>query len=174
MSAAGPQERAAQRELLSRHARQSGGAVLYDDAGSLLVDVPSGKTLPLDWTRVAAVAERTNRETGRPYLLLQRDDGTQLAIGEVGVAFPPVAATDAAGQLPEAVCFRDLVTAEGQLTHFLLDHPDEQPGPQHLLLFMFCLAVVEGARRAGFDVSAEERRLERVIGELEARRAGAG
>ncbi len=39
-----------------------------------------------------------------------------------------------------------------------------------MALFLFCLAVVDGARAAGFDVSSEERRLERVLGELEARR----
>jgi hypothetical protein len=32
--------------------------------------------------------------------------------------------------------------------------------------------VVDGARAAGFDVSAEERRLDRLLGELEARRRG--
>jgi hypothetical protein len=166
--------RAAQRELVARHARQSGGAVHYDDGAALLVDLFSGKSVPVEWPRVAAVAERTNRETGRPYLVLQRDDGSQLVVADVGVAFPPVASGDALGSLPDAVCFRDLVTAEGQLTHFLLDHPDETPSGQHVLLFLFCLAVVEGARRAGFDVSPEERRLERVLGELEARRTGGG
>jgi hypothetical protein len=31
---------------------------------------------------------------------------------------------------------------------------------------------VDGARAAGYDVSAEERRLERLLNELEARRSG--
>jgi len=37
---------------------------------------------------------------------------------------------------------------------------------------MFCLAVVDGARDAGFDVGPEERRLERILNELETRRRG--
>ena len=37
---------------------------------------------------------------------------------------------------------------------------------------IFCLAVVDGARAVGFDVGPEERRLERILDELEARRRG--
>jgi hypothetical protein len=74
--------------------------------------------------------------------------------------------------LPAAVCLRDLAGAEAQLTHFLRDHPGERPERAHVDLFLFCLAVVDGARAAGFDVAREERRLERILGELEARRRG--
>ena len=38
--------------------------------------------------------------------------------------------------------------------------------------FLFCLAVVDGARDVGFDVGPEERRLERILAELEARKRG--
>ena len=120
------------------------------------------------WARGAALS-------GRPYLVLVYEDGRQLVVADVGLAFAPAtAATGPIPDLPPVVCFRDLAGAEGRLSHFLLDHPDEEPGPSILALFLFCLAVVDGARAAGFEVSAEERRLERVLGELEARRkAGA-
>lgn len=164
-------DRADQREVLERFARAHPGSVLYD--GATLLDVASGKALPLDWRRVASLEERRDADTGRPYLALRRDDGGEIAIAEQGLVFPP--ATDSTGPLPglpRAVCFRDLARAEGQLSHFLLDHPGEAPEPGHVSLFMFCLAVVDGARAAGFDVAREERRLEAVLNELEARRRG--
>jgi len=150
-------------------------AVLYDRDRGILLDVFAGKALPADWPRIDSVHERRNSETGRPYLVLTRDDGRQIVLADVGVAFSPVtAASGPIPDLPSVVCFRDLAGAEGRLTHFLLDHPEEEPGPSHVALFLFCLAVVDGARAIGFDVSAEERRLERLLGEMEARRKAGG
>ncbi len=150
-------------------------AVLFDRERGMLLDVFSGKALAADWPRVEALHERRNADTGRPYLLLQREDGRQLVLADVGIAFAPLtAATGPLPDLPSVVCFRDLAGAEGRLTHFLEEHPDDEPGPSHVALFLFCLAVVDGARAVGFDVSDEERRLERVLGELEARRKAGG
>jgi hypothetical protein len=172
MTSAAP-DRAAQRALLERFARERPAGVAYDPASSTLVDVFSGKALRLDLAGVAAVEERTDRDTGRPYLAVLRDDGAEIALSDAGLAFAPsTAATGALEGLPRAVCFRDLASAEARLGHFLLDHPGERPERAHLSLFAFCLAVVDGARAAGFDVSAEERRLERLLGELEDRGRG--
>lgn len=162
---------AARRALLERFARERPSSVLFDAASGTLLDVFSGKSLALDPARLAAVEERVDRDTGRPYLTLRRDDGVEIAVADQGIAFAPVTgATGPLEGLPGAVCFRDLAGAEGRLAHFLLDHPGEPPDRAHLALFLFCLAVVDGARAAGFDVSAEERRLERLLGELEARK----
>ena len=150
-------------------------AVLYDRDRTVLLDLFSGKVLPADWPRIDSVHERRNSETGRPYLVLVRDDGRQIVLADVGIAFAPM--TSASGpipDLPSVVCFRDLAGTEARLTHFLLDHPEEEPGPSHVALFLFCLAVVDGARAVGFDVSTEERRLERILGEMEARRKAGG
>ena len=163
------------RPRLQRAAAEAPGAVLYDAERDLLVDLHSGKALAVDWGSVAALHERRNAGSGRPYLLLVRGDGRQLVVADVGLAFAPAtAATGPVPDLPEVVCFRDLAAAEGRLTHFLLDHPDEEPGPSHVALFLFCLAVVDGGRAAGFDVGPEERRMERILGELEARRKAGG
>ena len=173
MTAPVPPDRAPRRALLERFARARPGALLYDPSSSSVVDVFSGKTLPVDLGRVEAIEERVDRESGRPYLAVRRDDGAELALADAGIAFAP--ATTATGPLdglPRAVCFRDLAAAEARLTHFLLDHPGEAPERGHVELFLFCLAVVDGAREAGFDVSAEERRLDRLLGELEARKKG--
>lgn len=172
MNAAG-QDRAAQRALLERFARERPASVAYDPASGTLLDVFSGKSLALDLAGVASIEERADRDTGRPYLSVRRADGAEIALADQGIAFAP--ATGGTGPLeglPAAVCFRDLAGAEGRLTHLLLDHPGEPPDRAHLGLFLFCLAVVDGARAAGFDVSAEERRLERLLGELEARKRG--
>jgi hypothetical protein len=168
-----PADRAAQRALLERSVRFRPGAVLYDVATSTLLDVGSAKALPLDWARVAAVEERADATTGRPYCAIRLESGIEIALADQGIAFPPVTAgTGPLDGLPPAVCFRDLAAAEGRLEHFLLDHPGEKPERSHVALFLLCLAIVDGARAAGFDVSAEERRLERLLGELEARRRG--
>lgn len=168
-----PADRAAQRALLERSVRVRPGSVLWDGATSTLFDVASGKSLPLDWARVAAVEERADVETHRPYCALRLDSGVELAVADQGIVFPPVTAgTGPLEGLPRAVCFRDLDAAEGRLEHFLRDHPGERPERAHVSLFLLCLAIVDGARAAGFDVSPEERRLERLLAELEARRRG--
>ncbi|HEX9401148.1 MAG TPA: hypothetical protein VF912_13640 [Anaeromyxobacter sp.] len=170
---AGPVDRAAQRALIERSVRTRPGSVLYDQATSTLLDVFSGKVFPLDLARLVAVEERTDAATRRPYLALGLESGVEIALADAGIAFPPVtAATGPLEGLPPAVCFRDLAAAEGRLEHFLVDHPGEPPERGHVALFLLCLAVVDGARSAGFDVSPEERRLERLLGELEARRRG--
>lgn len=166
-----PADRAAQRVRVERFAHEHPGSVLYD--GTHLLDVASGKSLPLDWRGIAGLEERRDAVTGRSYLALRRDDGSEVALADQGVVFPPVTtATGPLDGLPAAVCFRDLSQAEARLAHHLVDHPGEPPEPGHVALFLFCLAVVDGARAAGFDVSAEERRLEAVLNELEARRRG--
>jgi hypothetical protein len=164
-------DRAAQRALLERAARARPGSVLWDAASSTLLDVFSGKALSLELARVAAVEERTDAATGRPYAAVLLDSGVEIAVADQGVAFPPVtAATGPLDGLPAAVCFRDLASAEGRLEHFLRDHPGEPAAPEHVSLFLLCLAVVDGARAAGFEVSPEERRLDALLAELEARR----
>ncbi len=166
-----PADRAAQRARVERFAQEHPGSVLYD--GATLLDVASGKSLPLDWRRVSGLEERRDAVSGRPYLALRRDDGVEVAIAEQGVVFPPATtSTGPLAGLPAAVCFRDLAQAEARLTHFLVDHPGQPPEPGHVSLFLLCLAVVDGARAAGFDVAREERRLESLLGELESRRQG--
>lgn len=166
-------DRAAQRAVVERSVRSRPGSVLYDGATSTLLDVASGKALPLDWARVASVEERADAETRRPYCAILLESGIEIAVADQGVVFPPsTAGTGPVEGLPRAVCFRDLSAAEGRLEHFLRDHPGERPERAHVMLFLLCLAVVDGARAAGFDVAAEERRLEGLLQALEARKRG--
>lgn len=166
-------ERAEQRSLVERYARARPSALLLDPAGPEILDVFSGKALPLDWGRVARVAELRNADTGAPYLALLRDDGRQVILADVGVAFEPLTASTGPLQgLPPVVCFRDFAATEARLTHALVDHPEEPPDRGHVDLLLFLVALVDGARAVGFDVSREERRLEALLREIEARRSG--
>jgi hypothetical protein len=166
-------DRSTARALIERFVRERPGSLLHDPSADAVLDVGSGKILALDWTRVTAVEERRDRVTGRPWLALERDDGRMVALADQGIAFAPeTAATGPLEGLPSAVGFRDLAAAEARLSHFLLDHPGEPPEGAHVTLFLFLLAGIDGARAVGFDVSTEERRLERILGELEARRRG--
>ena len=162
---------------VEHYVRMNPGGILYDPGASQLIDIFSGKTISLDWRRIGEVSERTNSETGKPYLVLVRDDATQIVLTDVGVAFAPIAPADMAElqrDMPAAVCFQDYAHAAGKLAHFLLDHPDDPPGREHVTSVMFCLAVLAGARAVGFEVAGEERQVERLLAALEARgRAGA-
>jgi hypothetical protein len=165
-------DRAAQRDLVERYVRERPAALLLDPAGPVLHDVFSGKVLTVDWGRVEGVARGQNRDTGAPYLALLRDDGRQVILADVGIAFEPIqTSTGPLPGLPAVVCFRDFAAAASRVEHVLVDHPDDPVTRDHLDLFLFLLAVVDGARAVGFDVSREERRLERILGEIEARRS---
>jgi hypothetical protein len=158
---------------VERFLRERPQAVLYDPTASVLLDVASGKPLPLDWSLLTGLGDGVDADTKRPYLLLSREDGQMLALADQGIVFAPsTASTGPIAGLPNAVCFQDLARAESQLEHYLRDHPDEPPGQSHVSIFAFCLAVVDGARNVGFDVSREERRLEQLLKALEGRRQG--
>ena len=175
---AGPRlvrDRPAQQALVLAFARARPEALLLDATTPALLDVFSGKTLPLDWARIDTVAEARNRDSGAPYLALLRDDGRQVILADVGVAFAPsVAGSGPLPGLPSVVCFRDFAATAARIEHLLVDHPGEPVTRDHLDLFLFLVALVDGAREVGFDVGREERRLERILGEIEARSAGAG
>ncbi len=165
-------DRPAQRTLLERFVRERPAALLLDSVSPAVMDVFSGKQLPLDWAGIEAVAEARNRDSGAPYLALLRDDGRQVILADVGVAFEPLTAgTGPLPGLPQLVCFRDFAATAGRIEHLLVDHPGEPMTRDHLDLFLFLVAVVDGARAVGFDVGPEERRLARILGEIEARSA---
>lgn len=166
-------DRAAQKAQVERYVRERPAALLLDADAPSVLDVGAGKVLPLDWRRVARVAAMAQADTGAPYLVLLRDDGRQVILADVGVAFEPLtASTGPLPGLPPVVCFRDFAAVEARLTHALLDHPDDAVDRGHLDLLLFLIALVDGARAVGFDVSREERRLEALAGEIEARRTG--
>jgi uncharacterized protein YbjT (DUF2867 family) len=146
-------------------------AVLYDEIGGRLLDVFSGKSVPVGWARIVDVVERATRDTGEPYLILLRDDGVQIVLAPAGVAF--ALNTRNSGPLPGAppvVCLRDYHRLRERLDHVLRDHPEEKPGAVLLDMVRFAIAILDGARAVGLDVGTEEKALERCVVELEQRR----
>jgi hypothetical protein len=141
---------------------------LWDAERALLVDVFSGKSLRLE--RVRDVVEKRAADTGESYLVVVRDDGRQLALASAGVAFPPDARNVGALPLPPVVCWRDFANVAGRVAHVLEAHPDEPPSRELGDMLLYCIALVDGARTAGFEVGDEERRLESLLATLERRR----
>jgi len=147
--------------------------VLYDDTSAILLDVASGKRLKLNWAALAGFEEKVHPETQEPYLVLLFDDGTQLALVDPGgVAFAPsIANSGPVENLPAVVCLRDFLMLKQRVDHYLYDHPDEPPPRECLNLIMICIATLDGARAAGFDVGDLEGELEKSLDEVERRTA---
>src|SRR5512145_1888814 len=118
-------DRPAAQARVERFVRERPQAVLYDPTAAVLLDVPSGKPLPLDWSILTGIGDGVDADTTRPYLILQREDGRALALADQGIVFAPsTASTGLIAGMPNAVCFQDLARAEAQLDHYLRDHPD--------------------------------------------------
>jgi len=145
--------------------------VLYDDTSAILLDVASGKRLKLNWAALAGFEEKIHPETQEPYLVLLFDDGAQLALVDPGgVAFAPsIANSGPVENLPAVVCLRDFLMLKQRVDHYLYDHPDEPPPRECLNLIMICIATLDGARAAGFDVGDLEGELEKSLDEVERR-----
>lgn len=155
--------------LIAEHCTKPPRSVLYDPDADLLLDVASGKTLKLAGT-LKAVEARTDPQTTRPYLALVLGDGRPLALADAGIAFAPgFVNTGPLAELPGAVCWKDFHSLLQQLKHELYGHPDLAPSGATVRVLMCCLAIVDGARDAGFDVGPEERELEWHLRELERR-----
>ncbi|MHB8877043.1 MAG: hypothetical protein ACYC8T_25385 [Myxococcaceae bacterium] len=147
-----------------------GSAVLFDETGPSLLDVPSGKVLPLPLSSLRGVEEKQDAQTGKLYLRLEFGDGRQLALTAAGVAFAALFAnTGPLPELPPAVCWSDFSSLLGKLKHELYGHPDREPTRDTAKLLLCCIAVLDGARAAGFEVGPEEQDLEANLRELEKR-----
>lgn len=160
----------AKRERIRAHCARPPRSVLYDEDASLLLDLASGKTLAVPDSSIQSIEERTDNKTARPYLALLLEDGRALALTEAGLAFAPAFTnTGVLEELPVAVCWNDLHTLVQQLKHELYGHPEVGPGAATVRVLMCCLAIVDGARAAGFEVGREEQELEWHLKELERR-----
>jgi len=145
-------------------------AVLFDEHGESLFDVSGVKTLPLRAGDLQSVESREDKDTRQPYLRLWLGDGRQIALTAAGIAFAPdFRNTGPLQDLPEAVCFRDYRGLLERLKHDLYGHQDQPPTRATVRLLQMCIAIVDGARRMGFDVGREERELETHLTELEKR-----
>ena len=162
-----PQDKA---EQIRRWCAAHPGTVLFDPAAHIVHDVFSGKSLKLDLGAVTALEEKVNAEQGGSYLALTFETGFGLALAAPGLVFAPDATnTGPLASLPQAVCLRDFAAVSGKLRHILNDHSEEAPTREELDMTLFCIAVLDGARRVGLEVGREEQELEALLATLEQR-----
>lgn len=161
-------ERSEKLALIRAHCSKPPHAVLFDETGESLFDVRSVKTLPLKADALISVSSERDKTSGEPWLRLRYEDGRELALTAAGIAFAPdFSNTGPLEELPAAVCFADLALLEQRVRHPLEAHPDEKPPREVVKLVMAGIAIVDGARNAGFDVSKEERTLEALLSAVE-------
>jgi hypothetical protein len=147
--------------------------VLYDEPESTFLDVVSGKRIKIAWRDLKGFEEKIHPETNDAYIVLLFENGNQLALVDPGgVAFAP--STENTGplqNLPPVVCLRDFFTLKNRVDHYLYDHAEEPPPRECLDLVMICIATLDGARKAGFDVGDLEGELEKSLDEIERRKS---
>jgi hypothetical protein len=141
-----------------------------DDArGAQLLEAGTGKTLRLHWDEIAAASLRDNPVRATPYLVLLFADGRQVALADVGFAFAPsTVSTGPLPDLPATFCFRDFRHLAAGAEALLGEDGRER---EAIAAVMLGIALLDGARAAGFDVSREERELEGLLRRLEERGA---
>jgi len=141
-----------------------------DDArGAQLFEVGTGKALRIRWDEVTAASLRDNPTRPNPYLVLLFADGRQVALADVGFAFAP--STVSSGPLPDlpaTFCFRDFRHLAAGAEALLGEDGRER---EAIAAVMLGIALLDGARAAGLDVSREERELEGLLRRLEERGA---
>ncbi|MHB1845472.1 MAG: hypothetical protein ACYCWW_11635 [Deltaproteobacteria bacterium] len=165
-------ERSEVSETIRRWCAAHPGSVLFGPgpgpSEATLFDVFSGKSLAFDPGTVTSLEERQNRETGGSYLSIGFDDGRALALAGPGLAFAPDPRNSGPlASLPSAVCLRDFAAVTGKLRHILDAHRDEGVTREELDMAMFCIALLDGARAIGLEVSREEATVEALLTRLE-------
>jgi hypothetical protein len=146
-------------------------AVLYDDESASLLDVASARSVRLPWSELQGFEEKIHPETRDGYIVLLFEDGRQLALADPGgVAFAPSTVNSGpVDNLPAAVCLRDFYALLQRVNHHLYEHAGEALPRECLDSIMMCIAILDGARAAGFDVGDLEGELEKSLNEVERR-----
>ncbi len=138
-----------------------------DGRGARLFEPASGKELHVAWGDLSQVTEKTTPLRPSAYLVLIWNDGRQVALADVGFAFAPsIVSTGPLPDLPQTFCFRDFRHLSKGIEDLLAEEGREMEALSAILL---CIALLDGARAAAFDVSREERRLEALLRTLEQR-----
>jgi hypothetical protein len=161
------------RERVKAWAEKHSHVVLYDDESSVLMDVASGKSLRLAWGDVKGLEEKVHPETRDIYLVILLESGLQIALADPGgVAFAPSEVhAGPVKDLPPVACLSDFHLLKQRMDHYLYAHPEEPPPRECLDLVMICIAILDGARLVGFDVSDLEGELDKSLREIERRKA---
>lgn len=159
--------------LIRAHCARPPHAVLFDETGETLFDVRAVKTLPLRADDLVLVSPERDKDSKDAWLRLRYEDGRELGLTAAGIAFAPdFTNSGPQEELPPAVCFADLALLEQRIRHPLELHPEDKPSRDIVRLVMCAIAIVDGARAAGFDVSKEERTVEALLSAVEQRVRG--
>src|SRR3954470_24414483 len=138
-----------------------------DDGGVQLLETGTGKALRLRWEDLRDAVLRRNPLRPAPYLVLVFHDGRQVALADVGFAFAPsIASTGPLPDLPGTFCFRDFRHLSQAVEGLLEEDGREREALSALLL---AIALLDGARAAGFEVGSEEQKLSGLLRRLEER-----
>src|SRR5258708_5132167 len=142
-------------------------AAVEEGEGARLCERGSGKELRLRWDELAEVQEKQSALRSGPYLVLAFHDGRQVALADVGFAFAPSTVnTGPLPELPETFCFKDFRHLSQGVETLLQEEGREKEALGGILL---CIALLDGARAVGLEVSREERRLDALLRLLEQR-----
>ena len=138
-----------------------------DGKGARLLEPGTGKELRIRWGEIAELEERPNPLRGAPYLVIAFEDGRQVALADVGFAFAPaILNTGPLPDLPPTFCFADFRHLSQGIESLLQQEGREKEALQAILM---CIALLDGARAAGLEVTREERRLDALLRTLEER-----
>ena len=138
-----------------------------DGRGARLLEPGSAKELRVRWDDLSQAAEKRSDLRAAPWLVLVWKEGRQLALADVGFAFAPSTVnTGPLPDLPQTTCFRDFRHLSQGIEALLAEGGREK---EALAAILVCIALLDGARAAGLEVSREERRLEALLRALEQR-----
>lgn len=136
-----------------------------DGLGARLLEPASGKELRVRWDELAQAEEKRSELRAAPWLVLVWHDQRQVALADVGFAFAPSTAnTGPLPDLPQTLCFRDFRHLSQGIEQLLTEEGREKEALGGILL---CIALLDGARALGLEVSREERRLDKLLKALE-------
>ena len=173
MIGSGPSSPEEVRAAVESFLRENPGrfALLPDDDGRgvRILEAGTGKALGVRWDEVAEAVVRQSPMRPAPYLVLVFADGRQVALADVGFAFAPsTASTGPLPDLPATFCFRDFRHLASGAESLLSEEGRER---EAVAAVMLAIALLDGARAAGLDVSREERELDALLRRLEERGA---
>ena len=138
-----------------------------DGKGAQIIEAGTGKVLRVLWDDLIDAVAKENPTRPAPYLVLVFADGRQIALADVGFAFAPsTASTGPLPDLPGTFCFADFRHLSQGIESLLAEEGREKEALGAILL---CIALLDGARAAGLEVSREERRLDALLRALEER-----
>ncbi len=138
-----------------------------DGRGARLIETGSAKELRVRWDDLAQAEEKQSPLRASSWLVLLWNEGKQVALADVGFAFAPSTAnTGPLPELPQTFCFRDFRHLSQGIETLLAEEGREKEALGGILL---CIALLDGARAVGIEVSREERRLDALLRLLEQR-----